>query len=82
MTRTPRPAARTARQTPIWLRILNWVADRDAAYRATQKLRSMPEDRLEDMGMSRRAANAAFYGRGSRRADHGASVRLTAFRKS
>ena len=47
---------RTAHTTPIWLRALNWLADRDAAYRETQKLKDMPAERLEDMGISQEDA--------------------------
>lgn len=83
VTSTARPAARQATRTPIWLRALNWLADRDAAYRASRKLRNMPDERLEDMGISREEANAAFYTQGSRRADTTAKpVTLTAFRLS
>ncbi|HCQ64800.1 MAG TPA: hypothetical protein DIU07_06345 [Rhodobacteraceae bacterium] len=41
---------------PFWLRALNWLADRDAAYRSAQKLRSMPDERLDDMGITREQA--------------------------
>ncbi|WP_137700281.1 hypothetical protein [Marimonas lutisalis] len=72
--------ARRAPNTPIWLRALNWLADRNAAYRASHKLRNMPDERLDDMGITRDEANAAFYHRGSRKADRGVSAKLVAFR--
>lgn len=66
--------------TPIWLRALNWLARRDANYRAARMLRAMPEERLNDMGISRAEANVAFYRRGSRKADSTVPTKLTAFR--
>jgi len=50
---------RTAR-TPVLLRILNWLAERDEAYRMACKLRDMPDVRLKDMGLTRQDANRAF----------------------
>ena len=44
---------------PFWLRALNWLADRDAAYRSAQKLRSMPDERLDDIGITREQARDA-----------------------
>lgn len=79
-TTTARPAAHRARRTPIWLRALNWLADRDAAYRASHKLRDQPDERLDDMGITREQADTAFYTHGSRRVDQGVSVKLVAFR--
>lgn len=48
---------KTLARDPFWLRALNWLADRDAAYRSAQKLRSMPDERLDDMGITREQAN-------------------------
>ena len=36
------------------LRALNWLAERDRRYRDARALRSMPDERLEDMGIDRR----------------------------
>jgi uncharacterized protein YjiS (DUF1127 family) len=79
---TTRTTRQAARRTPLWLRLLNRLADRDAAYRASHKLRAMPDERLDDMGMTREDANTAFYARGSRRADETAPATLVAFRAS
>lgn len=57
---TARLTLRTATHTPVWLRALNWLVDRDAAYRASHKLRNMPDERLEDMGITREGANTAY----------------------
>ena len=48
---------KTLAREPFWLRALNWLADRDAAYRSAQKLRSMPDERLDDMGITREQAD-------------------------
>ena len=42
------------------LRILNWLAKHDGAYRENAKLKAMPQERLEDMGINRAVANRAF----------------------
>lgn len=76
---TATTATRPAK-TNIFLAILNWIARKDAAYREAQKLSRMSDERLDDMGMTREQANAAFYARGSRRADMGAPVTLQAAR--
>ena len=47
------PRRATPARGPFWLRALNWLADRDAAYRMGQKLRAMPDERLDDMGITR-----------------------------
>lgn len=58
------------RQTALVLRILNWLATRDAAYRQNVKLQGLPQERLDDMGMTRADANQVFYQRfGNRAAD-------------
>ncbi|MFT7060323.1 MAG: hypothetical protein ACJASV_002840 [Pseudorhodobacter sp.] len=43
---------------PVLLRMLNWLADRDSDLRQAHKLRNMPQERLEDMGMTRKQACA------------------------
>lgn len=52
-------------KTPLLLRFLNLIADADSRYRQKQKLKNLPDERLEDMGMTRRDADMAFYQRGS-----------------
>ncbi len=47
-------------RTPMWLCALNWLAARDQSYRAAQKLRDMPVERLEDMGLTREDTRSAF----------------------
>jgi uncharacterized protein YjiS (DUF1127 family) len=66
-TRTEMPARRAGQHAtqPLWLRALNWLARADNAYRQKQMLKSLPDERLEDMGLSRRDADIAFYRRGS-----------------
>ncbi len=50
----------TTKNTPIWLTVLNFLADSDQRYREAQCLKSMPDERLEDMGLTRTDANRAF----------------------
>ena len=52
----------TTKTTPIWLTVLNFLADSDKRYREAQCLKSMPEERLEDMGLTRADAKSAFLG--------------------
>ncbi len=83
MTNMTNTARRATTNTPIWLRALNWLADRDAAYRSAHKLRNQTDERLQDMGITHEEANATVYQRGSRQADANATpVTLTAFRIS
>jgi len=56
---TARPTIRQTTDTRLWLRALNWLSVRDAAYRAAHKLRNMPDERLEDMAIPREAAKTA-----------------------
>jgi len=56
MINSARPAAHKATNTPIWLRALNWLSSRDAAYRAAHALRNMPDERLADMAITRENA--------------------------
>jgi len=51
---------KTHAHDPFWLRALNWLSDRDAAYRSAQKLRSMPDERLDDMGITSEQADRLF----------------------
>jgi len=53
------PAAHV--KTPILLRALNWLAEKDGNYRQAAKLRDMDDERLTDMGITRAQANQAFY---------------------
>lgn len=46
--------------TPFWLTVLNRLAAADQRYRDAQKLKSLPSERLADMGMSRTDADRAF----------------------
>ena len=50
----------TNKTAPIWLTILNRLASADQRYRDAQKLKSLPTERLVDMGMSRADADRAF----------------------
>ena len=54
------PKTEPRRTTPIWRRALNWLAQRDAAYRQAQKLRAMPDERLDDMGITREQVDRLF----------------------
>lgn len=45
---------------PMLLRLIDAVAGWDARYRQAQKLREMPDERLADMGLTRRDALTAF----------------------
>jgi uncharacterized protein YjiS (DUF1127 family) len=54
------PRRETLARAPFWLRALNWLAARDAAYRSARKLRAMPDERLDDMGITREQANRGF----------------------
>ena len=49
------------RSNASWaLRALNWLAERDRRYREAQKLRRMPGERLDDVGLTRHEAEIAF----------------------
>lgn len=57
--------------TPIWLKALNWLAEKDHSYRQAQTLRQMPSERLDDMGLTRAEADRAFLRKPfDRKADH------------
>lgn len=47
-------------QTPIWLTALNWLVEKDRRYREAQTLKTMPYERLDDMGLTRKEADRAF----------------------
>ena len=65
----PAAFADTRRQSLLG-RIVAALVDADRRYRETAKLRDMPAERLEDMGIPANRADAAFYnGRASRRVD-------------
>ncbi len=53
----------SAKILAIPLRILNWVADRDANYRQAINLRNASDEKLADLGLTRQQANHAFYAR-------------------
>jgi len=55
-------------RTSIIIRALNWLAERDRGYREAIKLRQMPKERLDDMGITRKQANTAYYKRFANRA--------------
>ena len=58
------------RPSPFWLTILNRLASADQRYRQSRKLRSLPDERLSDLGISRAEAEAEFLSnRFSRLAD-------------
>ncbi|MFT5362728.1 MAG: hypothetical protein ACI9VX_000346, partial [Dinoroseobacter sp.] len=46
--------------SPLLLRILNWIAARDADYRQACKLRNQHDTHLKDMGITRQQANQGF----------------------
>lgn len=46
--------------TPFWLNLLDRLVTADQRYREAQKLKSLPAERLEDMGLTRADADAAF----------------------
>lgn len=46
--------------SPLLLRILNWIAARDADYRQACKLRNQDDTHLKDMGITRQQANQGF----------------------
>ena len=52
------------------LRFLNWLAELDANYRQSQKLKRLERKQLDDMGLLRREDEDAFYTKyGNRPAD-------------
>ncbi len=48
-------------RTPILLSILRWLVKLDSKYRQAHKLRTMPDDRLADMGLTRKQVNQKFH---------------------
>ncbi len=60
ITRTLNPTSAPRRTTPLLRRALTWLAQRDAAYRQAQKLRAMPDERLDDMGLTREQVERLF----------------------
>lgn len=49
-----------ARPGSMLMHVLTWLEQRDRRYRAAQKLRNLPDERLEDMGMTRADAETAY----------------------
>jgi uncharacterized protein YjiS (DUF1127 family) len=47
-------------RTPIWLKALNWLAEKNGQYRQARKLEEMPDERLADLGLTRTEADSAF----------------------
>lgn len=60
ITRTLNQTPAPRRKTPLLRRALNWYAERNALYRQAQKLRAMPDDRLDDMGITREQVERLF----------------------
>ena len=61
----------TTPKTPIWLTILNCLSVADLRYREARKLKSLSEEHLADMGITRADADRAFLrDRYSRPVDH------------
>lgn len=50
-------------RTPTWLKVLNWLAARNSAYRQACTLAEMPPERLADIGLTRAEADRAFLRR-------------------
>ncbi|OWU85490.1 hypothetical protein ATO6_00615 [Oceanicola sp. 22II-s10i] len=49
----PATAAVDTRKTPLWLRLLNRLANADRRYREERRLREMTADRLDDLSIPR-----------------------------
>lgn len=47
-------------RTPLWLIILDWLAEKDSRYRQARALADMPAERLADIGLTRAEADRAF----------------------
>jgi uncharacterized protein YjiS (DUF1127 family) len=60
---TARAAAGRRSSRPIGLRLLDWLVALDAGYRNARKLAEASDERLDDMGIARDEAEAAFVGR-------------------
>ncbi|MCP5075050.1 MAG: hypothetical protein GY947_17385 [Rhodobacteraceae bacterium] len=54
------PKHREFSSAPFWLRVLNWLASREDRFRQEHKLRNLPDERLDDMGMTRQDVKTAF----------------------
>ena len=62
-----------SKSAAIWLTLLNRIVAADQNFREAQKLKSLPEHRLDDMGLTREDADRAFLQhRYSRPADRAA----------
>ena len=66
LTPTTESRITTTRNGPFLLRLLNWIVEANRQYREKQKLQKMPDERLADMGLTRKEANTAFYRQVSR----------------
>lgn len=53
--------------TSVVLRILNWLVRLDSNHRQSQKLKHLDDRLLDDMGMTRKDAERAFYTKFGRR---------------
>ncbi|MEM9899194.1 MAG: DUF1127 domain-containing protein [Pseudomonadota bacterium] len=51
----------TTTKTPIWQKLLNRIVVANQRYREAQTLKSLPDYRLTDMGMTRDDADRAFH---------------------
>ncbi len=60
----PATKGKTASRQPLFLRVLNWLADADCRYREKQKLAALPDERLEDIGITREESKLLFCRRG------------------
>jgi len=57
----------TANNSSFLLRALNWLAKLDGDYREAAKLKAMPQERLDDMGMCQNNLKEQFSGKLRRR---------------
>lgn len=49
--------------TPAKFHPIRWLLRLDAAYREAHKLKNAEDNRLDDMGITRKQADAVFYSR-------------------
>jgi uncharacterized protein YjiS (DUF1127 family) len=47
-------------KTSIPAKLISWLIDRDQRFRASRTLAGLPDERLDDMGMTRADARLAF----------------------
>ncbi|MYM54787.1 hypothetical protein [Thalassovita mangrovi] len=60
----PATKGKSRSRLPLFLRVLNWIADADCRYREKQMLKNLPDERLEDIGITREEAKLLFCRRG------------------